>query len=334
MERGSLLIVDDNEASRSMLARRLERKGYKVSVAEGGRRALELVGQQAFDLVLLDIIMPDMSGMEVLEVLRRSWSNAELPIVMVTAKDESEDIVSGLRLGANDYVTKPLDFPVVLARVQTQLSLKHAVDQNRRLEQDLEQRNREVEAANNQLAQAIHELTAIFENAAVGIIHTRDGVIQRSNRRAVDMFGFASTHDMTGQTSRSLHPDAASYERVQRDAEPLLSAGLSFSTDQLLRKVDGSPLWCRMYARAVDPVHTSQGTVWIMEDITEAKRIEDELMDAKERAEVASRAKSVFLANMSHELRTPLNAVLGMAQLMERARTRTPEDREDLSTIR
>ncbi len=72
----SLLIVDDIEANRDMLSRRLQRKGYAVTVADGGRRALELVAQQRFDLVLLDIVMPDLNGMEVLQTLRQTWSAA------------------------------------------------------------------------------------------------------------------------------------------------------------------------------------------------------------------------------------------------------------------
>ena len=154
-----LLIVDDNEANRDLLSRRLQRNGYKVAVAGGGRRALELVWQERFDLVLLDVVMPDIDGIEVLETLRKTWLPAELPVIMVTAKDESEDIVRGLKSGANDYVTKPIDLPVVLARVQSQLSLKHAVDKNRRLEFDLEQRNRELEMTNAQLEKANGELS-------------------------------------------------------------------------------------------------------------------------------------------------------------------------------
>ena len=154
-----LLIVDDSEANRDLLSRRLQRNGYKVAVAEGGRRALELVGQERFDLVLLDVMMPDLNGIEVLETLRKTWLPAELPVIMVTAKDESEDIVRGLKSGANDYVTKPIDLPVVLARVQSQLSLKHAVDQNKRLERALEQRNQDLEVINAQLEKANRELS-------------------------------------------------------------------------------------------------------------------------------------------------------------------------------
>lgn len=127
-EPGRLLVVDDNEANRDMLSRRLSRRGHRVTAAEDGQRALELLGQEEFDVVLLDIMMPGIDGLEVLERLRRDRAPSDLPVIMVTAKTESEDIVKALKLGANDYVTKPLDFPVVLARVQSQLMLKRARD--------------------------------------------------------------------------------------------------------------------------------------------------------------------------------------------------------------
>lgn len=127
-ELGKLLVVDDNEANRDMLSRRLKRIGHTVEVAVDGKQALEMLEKQTFDLILLDIMMPEISGIEVLKILRQKHSVAELPIIMVTAKDQSEDIVESLSLGANDYVTKPIDFPVANARVQTQLSLKRLAE--------------------------------------------------------------------------------------------------------------------------------------------------------------------------------------------------------------
>ena len=122
----TLLVVDDNEMNRDMLSRRLRRKGYGVEVAEDGAKALELVAGQPVDLVLLDIMMPGIDGIQVLRELRQKHSQAELPVIMATAKADSADVVEALELGANDYVTKPLDFPVVLARVQAQLRTKAA----------------------------------------------------------------------------------------------------------------------------------------------------------------------------------------------------------------
>src|SRR6266700_88569 len=121
-----ILIVDDNEMNRDMLARRLERKGYVIQVAESARSLLERLREEPVDLVLLDVEMPEISGLDALQTLRGCYSPIQLPIIMVTAKDQSEDIVKALDLGANDYLTKPIDFPVALARIRTQVAHKKA----------------------------------------------------------------------------------------------------------------------------------------------------------------------------------------------------------------
>ena len=136
-----LLVVDDNEMNRDMLSRRLKGKGYIVEVAEDGQQALDMLAKDPFDLILLDVMMPGISGIDVLRAVRQTKSRADLPIIMATAKDQSDDIVEALKLGANDYVTKPIDFPVCLARVQSQLALKRAQDQVKRLNAGLARRN-------------------------------------------------------------------------------------------------------------------------------------------------------------------------------------------------
>ena len=124
---GSILVVDDSEFNRDALSRRLSQKGFVVEVAVDGAGALECVANGALDLVLLDVEMPGMSGLEVLSRLRESRSQTELPVIMVTARAQSNDIVEALSLGANDYITKPIDFPVALARIRTHLSHKWTV---------------------------------------------------------------------------------------------------------------------------------------------------------------------------------------------------------------
>jgi two-component system sensor histidine kinase/response regulator len=121
---GYLLVADDNEMNRDMLSRRLEREGYRVGIAEDGNRALEMIRDEHFDLILLDVMMPGLTGFEVLQLIREKQTLAELPVIMATARDADDDIVTGFKLGANDYVTKPINFPVLLARVRTQLQLK------------------------------------------------------------------------------------------------------------------------------------------------------------------------------------------------------------------
>lgn len=117
-----LLVVDDDAMNRDMLSRRLQREGFEVLVAEGGREALEVLSSQRVDLLLLDLMMPEVSGLDVLAEVRRQRSATELPVIMVSAASDSSAIVEALNLGANDYVTKPVNLPVALARVQSQLA--------------------------------------------------------------------------------------------------------------------------------------------------------------------------------------------------------------------
>lgn len=141
-DRGSLLVVDDNDANRDMLSRRLARRGYAVAVAATATEAMTLIASSSFDLVLLDVMMPGIDGLTMLQEVRQTRSATDLPIIMATARDRSEDIVRALALGANDYVTKPLDFAVVLARVRTHLSLTRATSALRaahaRMKRDLD----------------------------------------------------------------------------------------------------------------------------------------------------------------------------------------------------
>lgn len=125
-EEGLLLVADDNEMNRDMLARRLSRRGFTVVTAADGQEALDRIVEESFDVILLDITMPRVDGMEVLSRVRETTPAADLPIIMATARSETQDVVRALEMGANDYVTKPLDFQIVLARLQTQLSLKRA----------------------------------------------------------------------------------------------------------------------------------------------------------------------------------------------------------------
>jgi PAS domain S-box-containing protein len=126
-----LLLVDDDETNLDLLGRRLVRSGYSVHTTTSGQEALDYLENHRVSTVLLDVQMPGMSGLEVLQVIRRRWSETQLPVLMVTAKAESEDTVTALDLGASDYLTKPIDFRVALARVRTQLSRKDAEDRLR-----------------------------------------------------------------------------------------------------------------------------------------------------------------------------------------------------------
>ena len=130
---GSILVVDDNRMNRLMLARGLEQQGHRVSFAEHGRQALEMMRNQAFDLVLLDIEMPEMNGYEVLEHLRADPHWRDIPVIMISAVDEIDSVVRCIEMGAADYLNKPFNPVLLKARVNACLEKKRLLDTQREL---------------------------------------------------------------------------------------------------------------------------------------------------------------------------------------------------------
>lgn len=128
MKGKQILIIDDDKVATEPFARRLEKRGFSVALLHDSNNALETIAEKRPDLVLLDIMMPGLSGIDVLKAVRQTQLAIELPVVMMTARDESSDITECLKLGANDYLTKPVDIEVALARINTQLTL---IDLNR-----------------------------------------------------------------------------------------------------------------------------------------------------------------------------------------------------------
>ena len=142
-----ILIVDDVEDNRVVLQRQLERHGYQTSVCEDGVAALAIVSSSPPDLVILDWMMPNLSGLETLKAIREHFDANQLPVIMCTARDEETSIGLAIEAGANDYIQKPVRMPVLLARISAQLIRKGAMEAlgavNQDLENTLAQRTRE-----------------------------------------------------------------------------------------------------------------------------------------------------------------------------------------------
>jgi len=126
-EQATLLVVDDVEDNRDFLSRRFRKHGFRVVEAEDGPSALAAIAEHSIALVILDITMPGMSGFDVLRTLRESPETKTLPVIMASARTKSEHMLQAFDLGANDYVTKPIDFPVLKARVISALRAAKAV---------------------------------------------------------------------------------------------------------------------------------------------------------------------------------------------------------------
>ena len=128
---GHILVVDDNAANRDLLARRLVREGYRVSTAESGASALALTAAESFDLVLLDLMMPGMSGFEVLCRLKADAGTRHIPVIMISALDELDSTVRCIEAGAEDYLPKPFNPVLLRARIGASLEKKRLVDELR-----------------------------------------------------------------------------------------------------------------------------------------------------------------------------------------------------------
>ena len=119
-----VLVVDDDVVNLEVLARWLERRGYLVDRATTGPQALQRLRRERVDLVLLDHQMPHITGLDVLRLLRQRYSCSDVPVIMVTASNDPKTVREAVLLGANDYVTKPVDLDRMLTRIQVQLGLE------------------------------------------------------------------------------------------------------------------------------------------------------------------------------------------------------------------
>jgi len=130
---GTILVVDDNRMNRLLLARGLEQQGHTIAYARDGREALELLGQQRFDLMLLDVLMPELDGYEVLAELKDDPHLRDIPVIMTSALDELDSVVKCVEMGAEDYLTKPINPVLLNARITASLEKKRLRDQQREL---------------------------------------------------------------------------------------------------------------------------------------------------------------------------------------------------------
>jgi DNA-binding response OmpR family regulator len=151
MTQKHILIVEDGDVDRAVLKKSLEKNAeYAVRTTATATEALTLIAQQKPDLVLLDVMLPDSSGTETLIKIRNLHKAIDLPVIMVTSKNETKDVVEFLRLGASDFVSKPVNVDVLLSRIQTQLNLSAASNEAAKL--------REIAALDAMIATYNHEI--------------------------------------------------------------------------------------------------------------------------------------------------------------------------------
>jgi diguanylate cyclase (GGDEF)-like protein len=128
-DRGNVLVVDDNELIRKLATTLLSKKSYKVTTATNGREAIELIRINSPDVILLDVMMPEMDGFECCRRLKNDETTMDIPVILVSSNTETIDKIKGFELGAADYIVKPFDYGELIARVSTQIKMKNLLDE-------------------------------------------------------------------------------------------------------------------------------------------------------------------------------------------------------------
>jgi PAS domain S-box-containing protein len=329
-----LLAVDDSNTYLQELGSQLRREGYHVVMASSGEEALELLAAQPVDGILLDLVMPGLSGQETCQRIKQRAEWRDIPLIMLTARDDRDAMIEGINAGADDYIAKSADFDVLKARLRAQLRRKYFEDENRRIREKLVRRETEAtareqgEAEQKKLDQRLRDqqfYTRSLIESNIDALMTTDplGIITDVNKQMEALTG-CTRDELIGAPSKNYFTDP---ERAEAAIKLVLREKKVTDYELTARARDGKKTEVSYNATTFyDRDRTLQGVLAIARDVTERKRNEQalqetniELASAKSAAEEANLAKSDFLSSMSHELRSPLNAILGFAQLMELA---------------
>jgi PAS domain S-box-containing protein len=326
-----LLAVDDSTTYLEELGSQLREEGYDVILAKSGEEALEILASQPVDGILLDLVMPGLSGQDTCRRIRQRTDWRDIPLIMLTARDDREAMIEGINAGADDYVAKSPDFEVLKIRLRAQLRRKDFEDENRTIREKLVRTEIEAaarqqgEAAQKKLEQRLRDqqfYTRSLIESNIDALMTTDplGIITDVNRQMEALTG-CTRDELIGAPFKNYFTDP---ERAEAGIRLVLSAKKVTDYELTARARDGRKTVVSYNATTFyDRDRTLQGVFAAARDVTERQRNEQalqktnvELEKAKSAAEKANLAKSEFLSSMSHELRSPLNAILGFAQLM------------------
>lgn len=217
---GRLLVVDDNASNRDLLSRRLSREGHEVVTAEGGQAALDLARSQPFDLILLDLLMPDMNGLDVLVHLKGEEGLRDIPVIMISALDEMDTVVRCIEVGAEDYLPKPFNEVLLRARIGASLEKKEWRDRERAYIRELQEtqdklvESEKMASLSGLVAGVSHEINTPVGNAVTAASHLQEQFGDIQQRYQAGQMKRADFEGHLEQTERGLGIILSNLERA------------------------------------------------------------------------------------------------------------------------
>ncbi|OGS06178.1 MAG: hypothetical protein A2204_05470 [Elusimicrobia bacterium RIFOXYA1_FULL_47_7] len=310
----NILVVDDEPQNIELLEALLEPMGHKVVKASNGAEAIDKLSGGQIDLVLLDIIMPGMSGYDVLDKIRANNRTRRIPVIMITAINGTDEKIKAIEAGCDDFITKPFDKHELIVRISSLLRIQALHD--------------EVDAA---LEYAESIINTIREPL---ISLDKDLRVVKVSRSFYEIFK-VKPEETVGQLIYDLGNKQWDIPKLRELLEDILPRKSDFDNYEVEHDFDTiGRRTMLLNGRQIERGAGKERIILLaIEDITERKRFEIELRKAKEAAESASRSKSAFLANMSHEIRTPMNAILGFSQLLLHDKDITLKQKQHVETI-
>ena len=315
----TILVVDDNSQNIQLVYAILQKAGYlKIAFATSGKKALELTSTLKPDLILLDIMMPEMDGYEVLRELKANESTKDIVVIFLTAKATDEDVIEGFKLGVVDYVTKPFDNEILLARVQTHLTLRY---QSLLIENEKQVLEERVQEELTKRLQSSLKLNALYEQTNLGIaFFNKDGKFIDVNSRALNILGYSKEEMLNLRVNEITHLDdikktkQALHEIVENDLKYL-------EIEKRCIKKDGSSVWLSILFTKI--INSNQdGDFYIAsacKDITQEVLVREELIVKDEMLVTQSRQAAIgnMIGMIAHQWRQPLGIMSMIANNVE-----------------